>query len=457
MLFMNKIKKFKIYTIYIITTILIILMYVPFLSKNMYFSYWDTYSYKTFSYNILNWLKVFHSDIIYYFNQIIFNKITWIDYYYILKYWSIFFLFLFILWLSLLLKEIFKNNWKLNNYINIFIPISILYTSLFHFFYVRNTMTMRENFVFFVMLIAIYLLIKYKEKILTNNNIFVILLILHIYIIYWHTLVNIIYTLVIYLYFFILIIKYKFIYIKKILLYTSIFFLLSLPIIYDTILWIYIQINSWDSLIKKQWVSLAYNYIRFNYFNWYDYIIFLLSTLIFLKYIKKIDKIWKIYVFIISLGYFTAFIPQIWAKQNRYSIYIFIFFSFLFILFNYRIKNFFITNLILIVVLCTWINKNIISYRWYFPINDWNINLLINNIDKWIININKKVYCWRSVCLLLSYFYPDKQNNFIDVELVDLNTIHDIIVYFKDDLEWYKSNNKELYDFINNNNNNNLD
>lgn len=440
--------------------ILIFSIYFKRATQEKYFPYRDTYAYKLIEYKTLNKIGRLPNDPLFFYNQAIFQKITGIDYYYIYKYGYLFFLFLLFLGIYIFFRGVIKDK-QLQLESNKYIPISIIYIFMFFFMYIRNTMTMRENLVVFVGLVFLFVLAKY-EDFFKYRKISLLLLLLYVYCLQGHVLVGLITSGVLFLYFVFNLFKSseKIHYLFRILLFYLSTIILSLGSIRLIVGGIINQMNRGLKPMKAGF-TFGQTQIEFTDFRHWDiFLILPLGIFLFIKYRKKINKVMLLYLATLAIAYFTSFIKRFEVKQNRYLIYFYILFGFLFVLNSFNLKKHkqYILPIFVALIILSGIQQNIVEYQGYFPLNERNISFVQELLDHNLLDIEDTIYCSTSACLALNYLYTSSFQNREQIDKIDitsLNPARDQIVIFDDD--WWQYNKKDrsdLMSFIKNNKNN---
>lgn len=453
-------KKIIFRTCIILALVLIFFVYLKLTLQDRYFPYWDPYNIKILSTLIgttdfwpSNW------DLLFYFNVRTFQEISGLDYYYIIKYGKIFFIFLLFFVLYLFFRKIVKSKKESEKAL---IVISLIYFFLCFYSYLRFSMTLRENLVISLGFIFLFLLTKFNQKKGLNYSNVILLSIFYSYIIAAHMIVSFVMTGVVGFYFLNCLIKKK--NIKQTLLLIVLTGIISSFFIYHQYPGISAQLHHGKEMVEKAGFTVARDYIKSAYFNIpLDILIGVIGLIFFIKtsiFEKEQFKKYKVYLFyaLTMLAFFlAAYIHQFGIRQKRFTIYIYVIFAFFFLLFlkkTMTIKyNKIILPLILVLLFITMIPR-VLSYPGYRPINERNINFIEELVKERKIDLNKEIYGGPSAVCALNYLYPNsyKKRKLINKEnLADLEPDKYQIVILDDDWYVYKRIDTKFLDFIRNN------
>lgn len=418
--------------------IYILCFYLNLSYQDSYFPYWDSYDLKNQSESIDRTYFSSFADPLVFYNLKIFKEISGISYYWIIKYSSFFHISLLFFSIILFLKSMFFK--KDANY-SYFIVGSTYFFFLFYSV-LRFSMTLRENLVIPVgLFFSFIILTKNNQKIFSLPLIFIIPLFLS-YLLGAHILTFLIFGGLCFLYLFYLLFKKELSY-KNLLVIIIPFLIITTPFIYKESYGFFNQFVNGEDLIRQTGFESSYNDIKTNYFFIkFDLIILPLGLFFLLKNNNKIKKTHKvpilIYSFIIFCGLVGTYIRTIGVKQNRFTLYSYLILSLLLTFSLYHLKNkklvlsLFITTIIILSPL-----QIINSYQTYKPINEQNINYLLNNSD--LLQNYEFCYCGKSARSVLSFFDVPVNCIFFEEIIPSLNgKLEKPIVLLKDDLSIYE-------------------
>jgi len=436
----------------ILVVSLILFSYIKVTLEDKYFPYWDSYTIKTFSNDIESSPFKIFSDPLFFYNTNIFNKITGIDFYHIIRYSNLFFIILLFSVLFMLFNDSLEKKDKTGK---LFILLSLIYFFSCFYSYSRFSITMRENLVLSLGLIVIFLLKKFDEKEKPNYIDIIPLSILYAYVLFASVQVFLIISGVVFFYTIYCFVK------KRNRLKTLSFILLTaiiaLPSVIQLCKGIIYQLKYNSPIVKASGFSASYNLVNLTHFNPPFDALLLIGLLWFFVDLKKEGNFekYKFYIFFtasVLIGFLIAYIPSLTVKQNRFLIYIYIILalSFLFLLIKVKEKKLgkFIILLMIAMLLITTIPRNL-EYKIYRPLNEKDISYVssqISTFDKY-----DELYCGSSAKTILDYLDYNKCIPFEDNagKISNSSILKGPIVLSGEDYELYEKRREDIFEKFN--------
>ncbi len=421
--------------------LLIFIIYFKISLEDDYFTYWDPYVTKSESLILEN--STFNSfrDPLFFYNVLIFQKITSTDFYYIIKYGSFLMILLLFVYLSYLVNNIF-NPKNYTDYVIIF--FSILLFVISRYAINRFSMTLRENLIFPILILSIFIICKnFNNDKIKYNQLFLISII-STYIIGGHILAGfiLISSLITNL-----IIKLN----NKIIIKKTLFILILTLIISSIFLFYYIdgiiyQISHSNQLIEKTGYNLDYFFIKKTNFHEFEFIILILGGFVLIKdYInrKPFNSFFLSYIIVIISAILLSYISIFASKQNRFLIYLGLIIISLKIVFikQFKFNKKILTSIMaIILIIAIFPALEINGYR---PIKLENINAF-NNISN---NYKYKEYLCGQTSTTVSKYLGNVKCIVINSTNID-NPEYPILIY-DEDLISYKLRFPDIYLNIN--------
>jgi len=402
----------------LLSIVLLFLIFWNIMAQDKYFPYWDAYNVERFS-NILiekdfnltelenynpNFLPKDHVySPLFFYNTNIFQSITGLDFYFLIFYSPIIFIFLLTLSIYITLREYCEDN-PLSKSLIILV---IIYYFTSPFSLNRFSMGLRENLVFFIGLSFLILYRKFIKDKTFNLSFLIMLTILYSYILMGNLIVFLIISGIIFISF-IDCFKDKEV-VKKLVFLITFTGIISLPVITLLISSIINQFFVGESLVESQGFLVSYFFINSSYFRvpvdvfW----VFLGLPTIFLA-IKKSsnkDRVWLYGSLSILLGIALSYIEFFGSKQNRFAIYLYLILGGIMLVYSTTLIKSQMINKKIILIFFTFIIIFLIitstNYKAYRPLNERNIQDLSSNF--YLIEKYDKWYCARSSEAIILY------------------------------------------------------